>query len=121
MTYLNDITEKQHARILEKYIAKKEKIKRERWEATFAFDEMEEKYQKQIQRLKHVIKKQHEKFDNFKALSDIELRTKQGISDCLDRKINSYKETAKQAKAVLRIPRLCHVYHQKVKHLTDDE
>ena len=32
-----------------------------------------------------------------------------------------YKGTAKQAKAVLRIPRLCHTYHNKIKHTCNEE
>lgn len=32
-----------------------------------------------------------------------------------------YKETAKQAKAVLRIPRLCHTYHNKIQHLNEQQ
>lgn len=31
-----------------------------------------------------------------------------------------YKETAKQAKAVLRIPRLCHTYHNRIKGLSEE-
>lgn len=68
-----------------------------------------------------MIRKLHTRFDNYKDYTDIQLNTTQGIVDALNRRINSYKETAKQAKAVLRIPRLCHVYHQKIKHLNEEE
>ena len=36
-------------------------------------------------------------------------------------RIDKYLEVAKQAKAVLRIPRLCTLYHSKIKGLTETE
>ena len=36
-------------------------------------------------------------------------------------RIDKYLEVAKQAKSVLRVPRLCNMYHDRVKGLTDTE
>lgn len=39
----------------------------------------------------------------------------------LQSRIDKYLEVAKQAKSVLRIPRLCSQYHNKIKGLSDNE
>ena len=36
-------------------------------------------------------------------------------------RIDKYLQVAKQAKSVLRIPRLCTMYHSKIKGLSDQE
>ena len=36
-------------------------------------------------------------------------------------KVNKWMDVSKQAKSVLRVPRLCNMYHGKVKGLTDTE
>ena len=72
---------------------------------------MEEKYLARQEALKGVIKDLHTRLENHVDYTDIQLGATQGIVDALESRINMYKETAKQAKAVLRIPRLCHTYH----------
>ena len=39
----------------------------------------------------------------------------------LQQRIGKFIETAKQAKAILRIPRLCSQYHDKIKGLSEQE
>ena len=41
--------------------------------------------------------------------------------DILKNRIDKYLEVAKQAKSVLRVPRLCNMYHNKIKGLSDTE
>ena len=53
------------------------------------------------------------------------METQLDISDAqvniLRERIDKYLEVAKQAKSVLRVPRLCSMYHNKVKGLTETE
>ena len=118
---LNTSTEQTHHEILEKYRALQAQNERERREAALRYDEMEEKHRQQRERLKDVIKDLHTRIDHYKDYTDIQLGATQGIVDALESRIDKYKETAKQAKAVLRIPRLCHTYHDRIKHLNDQE
>ena len=39
----------------------------------------------------------------------------------LKNRIDKYLQVAKQAKSVLRIPRLCNMYHSKIKGLSEQE
>ena len=41
--------------------------------------------------------------------------------DTFKGRIDKYLEVAKQAKSVLRVPRLCTMYHNRIKGLTDNE
>lgn len=121
LTDQNKATAEDHTAILEKYKAKKRKIKQERVNAQKRLEEMEESYKQKLRKCRDVIENLHTRQKNFKTFADIERRCAKGIAKALKGRIEMYKETAKQAKAVLRIPRLCHTYHNKIKHLNEEQ
>ena len=78
-------------------------------------------YEKYIDRLKKVMTRDYDKFQQQLEYVDLQLEVANANTGILRGRIDKYLEVAKQAKSVLRVPRLCSLYHNKVKELTETE
>ena len=67
------------------------------------------------------MKRDYERFNQQVEYSDLQLEVANAHSRILRGRIDKYLEVAKQAKSVLRVPRLCSMYHNKVRGLTETE
>lgn len=67
------------------------------------------------------IKRQHQELNNLKKYNQHDNDITARIADILDGQVKMYKENARRMRAVLRVPRLCKMYHDQVRQDQMDE
>ena len=68
-----------------------------------------------------MLKRDHNNYQNQIEYMEMQIDVSNAQVDILKNRIDKYLEVAKQAKSVLRVPRLCNMYHNKIKGLSDTE
>ena len=121
LIWQNEQNEKKLSATMERYELKKKKIKDERVKLKTDLIYVRQTYENYIEKLKEQMLKDHEQFEKQIEYSDLQLDVANAHSKILRGRIDKYLEVAKQAKSVLRVPRLCNMYHNKVKGLTETE
>ena len=121
LAWLNSETEAKQATYIEKIEQKKRKIAKERELHQKELNETIKIYDKYIEKLHKVMRKDHDRFSSQIEYAELQLEVSDTQVDILKNRIDKYLEIAKQAKSVLRIPRLCNQYHNKIKGVSESE
>ena len=121
LAWLNSCNESNYAEMLKKYQRKKKKVKDERLKQKIDIQDVEKRYEAYIQKLQRVLKRDHNNYQNQIEYMEMQIDVSNAQVDILKNRIDKYLEVAKQAKSVLRVPRLCNMYHNKIKGLSDTE
>lgn len=90
-------------------------------QVTKKYDDMVLIYENYITKLQKIMKRDHDIFQNQLEYTEVQVDLANAQVKILKSRIDKYLEVAKQAKSVLRVPRLCNMYHNRVKGLTDTE
>lgn len=67
------------------------------------------------------MRRDHDRFACQLEYADLQIEISDTQVNNLKGRIDKYLEIAKQAKSVLRIPRLCNQYHNKIKGVSETE
>ena len=119
LNHINDDTEKNYSCLNEKYLKKKKKMNDMRTKMQKEYSDMVLQYEDYIKSVQRVLCRDHYWHKYKQEYSDIQIAVSNAKTKILMERIDKYLEVAKQAKAVLRIPRLCTLYHNSLKGLTE--
>ena len=106
---------------LDKVAKKKAKIARERALHQEERDTTVTAFQSRIIGLERELKRLHGVYDDYKDVTEGELILKDGIIHKFTSKVEEYRDQQRNIKAILRIPRLCAMYQDNMKVLSENE
>ena len=78
-------------------------------------------YERYILSLSKIMKRDHVNFVNQIEYTELQVDCAEAQVAILTNRIDKYLQVAKQAKSVLRIPRLCNQYHNKIVGVSESE
>ena len=78
-------------------------------------ENLDEKHKALEGKLLKEIKRQHKEMENLKKYNKFDNTITARIAEVLDGQVKMYKENARRMRAVLRVPRLCKMYHDQVR------
>ena len=68
-----------------------------------------------MDRLKCQLKKVCDSYTTYRKYINVEEQVHESTKDYLENQVTKYKENVRNMRAILRIPRLCKLYHDRVR------